>query len=74
MSKRYSAAIRKVAANKMFLEGKVQEFMGYLELGHAPGVETSREQVHALTDVYLDSLQDVHTIAQEDASRERRKY
>lgn len=60
MAKRSEVAMRQANAATAFIEGKMQEFFGYLELGNVEGIERVRVEMHALVDVRLDALQSAH--------------
>jgi hypothetical protein len=64
---------RKALAAKFFFDGKMQEFLGYIELGNPKGIELSRAELHELLDVQLDALQRTHYEIRKEAERARRR-
>ena len=60
-------------AAKFFFDGKMQEFLGYLELGNEAGVKLSREEMHELLDIQLNALKNAHAAIKREADHARRR-
>lgn len=72
MAKKSELSLRKTLASQAFLEGKKQEFLGFLEIGAAKELDRVRAEMHALLDSQLDAIQEMHTEYQKEQQYARR--
>lgn len=73
MARRSEIAMRQVHAAVAFMEGKLSEFMGHLELGNAEGMERVRVELHALLDTRLDGIQNVCVELRKEMELDRKR-